>query len=105
MSLNNRQKIVNKFSQKGAIGRFADLWTWVKNIHCVGTERPMCDLSFRKCPFASLSRPQIGAVLTSAASELDGFKASAVFKEIAKKLEEVPTKREPHSHTLHSTLL
>ncbi|KAG5285477.1 hypothetical protein AALO_G00003820 [Alosa alosa] len=38
--------------------------------------------------FLQDTRPRIGAVLTSAASDLDGFKASAVFKEIGNKLEE-----------------
>lgn len=38
--------------------------------------------------FPQETRPQIGAVLTSADSSVDGFKASAVFKEIGKKLEE-----------------
>lgn len=97
MSLNNRQNIVAKLSHKGCYRSFCRPLDWSKNIHCVGTGHlfarwlpHMCDLSLRKCSFACLSRPQIGAMLTSAASDLDGFKASAVFKEIAKKLEEVP---------------
>ncbi|XP_063075753.1 sterol carrier protein 2 [Engraulis encrasicolus] len=38
--------------------------------------------------FPQHTRPQIGAVMTSADSSVDDFKASAVFKEIGKKLEE-----------------
>ena len=87
-SFNGRHIFSGILSLKGCYRSFCGPLDEGENIRSVAVE--CLSLRVMTCAHPLLLRPQIGAVLTSAASNLDGFKASAVFKEIGNKLEQVP---------------